>query len=193
MDILTLIKNRRTIRKYTNKPIPKKVLDKIIEAGVWGPSIHHWQPQKFIVITNKKVINKIANIVIKKLKLIKMSNFVLGPTCNSLINAKVLICIYNSKIFSNFVKKFGKEYYKNAKTVELLAIAATIQNMILVADYLGVGSCWLSSLLYCSKEIASILKINDAELVAVVTLGYPNEEGKRSPRKSIKDVLKLID
>lgn len=39
MDILNLIKKCATIRKYQNKPIPKKILDKIIEAGIWGSSI----------------------------------------------------------------------------------------------------------------------------------------------------------
>ena len=55
MEILEIIKKRKTIRKYTDKPIPKEVLDKILEAGIWGPSVHGLQPWKFVVVTQGQV------------------------------------------------------------------------------------------------------------------------------------------
>ena len=69
MDILELIKNRRTIRRYQDKAIPKEILDKIIEAGIWGPSVPSFlniQPWKFTIIIDKKLINRLSKILLKK-------------------------------------------------------------------------------------------------------------------------------
>ena len=56
MDVLKLIKNRQTVRKYKNSPISKNIIEQIIEAGRWGPSVHGFQPWRFIVITNMSLI-----------------------------------------------------------------------------------------------------------------------------------------
>ena len=69
MDILPIIKKRSSIRKYTDKSIPKEVLDKIIEAGIWGPSIPSFlriQPWQFIVITDSAKIKGICEIISEK-------------------------------------------------------------------------------------------------------------------------------
>ncbi len=63
MDILRLIKERYTVRKYLNKKIPKRKIDKIIEAGIWASSVHGFQPWRFIVITNDLFIKKISDII----------------------------------------------------------------------------------------------------------------------------------
>ncbi|MGA1795530.1 MAG: nitroreductase family protein, partial [bacterium] len=54
-DLLNLIKDRRTIRKYQDKNIPKKILDSIIEAGCWAPSTHNSQPWFYLVIKNSTI------------------------------------------------------------------------------------------------------------------------------------------
>ena len=60
--------------------------------------------------------------------------------------------------------------------------------MILVAEECNVGSCWLDTPLFCEKEIKKLLNVNET-LVAVLTLGYRNESGKRAPRKSLQEVV----
>ena len=64
MDIMELIKSRRSIRSFEDKEIPKELIEKIIEAGAWAPSAINMQPWKFIAITNKKVISDIANAIL---------------------------------------------------------------------------------------------------------------------------------
>jgi len=68
MDILELIKRRRSIRKYRKRNISNKKLRKIIEAGRWAPSIHGFQPWKFLVIRESSLIEKISKILINKSK-----------------------------------------------------------------------------------------------------------------------------
>jgi len=191
MDILTLIQSRRGVRKYKKNPLPEEVINKIVEAGRWGPSIHHLQPWKFVIIENKNLIFNILKEVKKKLNSINMPNFLNLPTITTLSNARVIICIYNTKLFSNFMRKFFKNNISVAITTEISSISAAIQNMVLTAESFGVGSCWLSSPLFSEKEINKILNMKD-ELIAILALGYPDARGKRSLRKSIKETVKIL-
>ena len=71
MDILEIIKRRASIRKYQDKPVPKEIIDKILEAGIWGPSVPSFlriQPWKFVVIKNRSVIGFLSAILADKAK-----------------------------------------------------------------------------------------------------------------------------
>lgn len=198
IELLKLIKERRTIRKYQDKPIPKKVLDKIIEAGVWGPSIPSFlkiQPWKFTVITHKKSIARIAEIILKKSKESGVGvNILLSSASKIIGNAMAVILIYNSQELRGIKNKYKQIYSKFEEIIpnaELSAISATIQNMILMAESLGIGSCWLDTPLFCKNEINELLKEKD-DLVAILTLGYPAEKGRRSPRKPLSEMIRYI-
>lgn len=159
MDILQIIKRRRSIRKYKNKPIPKKILDKIIEAGIWGPSVPSFlriQPWKFVVISNKKIKNKISLAMLQKSRESGAGVNILMHTASNIINsAPVITMIYNSGDMLKIKNKF-KQLYKSFSDViikaELSAISAAIQNMILAADSLGIGSCWLDTPLFAKRN-----------------------------------------
>lgn len=198
MDILKLIKDRRTIRRYKNKPIPKKILDKIIEAGVWGPSVPSFlrvQPWKFVVVENKRLKDKICKVIAEKAKKSGAGvNILVHSAANIISSAPVAVLIYNSGDMDKFKDKFKVVYSKFEKVIkkaELSAISASIQNMILEAENLGVGSCWLDTPLFCAEEINRIAGVK-LELTAVLTLGYSAEEGKRSPRKPLSEAVKHI-
>lgn len=198
MDILRLIKNRKSIRKYKDKPIPKRIIDKIIEAGIWGPSVPSFlriQPWRFIVVADKKLISKISELILAKSKKSEAGvNILLKSAANIVSGARAIIVIYNSGDMEKMKHKF-KEIYSNFSEViqraELSAISAAIQNMILAAESLRVGSCWLDMPLFCRKEINKLLK-TDKELIAFLTLGYPAEKGWRSPRKPLSGAVRYI-
>lgn len=181
MDILDLIKNRATTRQYKDKPIPQKALNAAIEAGIWGPAIHHFQPWRFIIIHNRRLIKKITSLVAEKLTDIKAPAFVARPTIATLQNAPLLICVYNTKNFSGKVRQFNEEIADNFELAEISAIAAAVQNMILVLESRKLGSCWLDMPLFCRKEINCLLHEN-GDLIAVLTAGYPATKGTRSKR-----------
>ncbi len=153
MDILELIKKRCAIRKYKNKKIPRRLISKIIEAGIWGPSIHGVQPWKFVIINNQNMIKKILRIITRKPKEIHIPSFILHPTMKALLGAKVIICVYNTKKFSDFAGNLGKIHKENAVIAELSSISAAIQNMMLTAEGFGIGSCWLGAPLFFKRNI----------------------------------------
>jgi len=161
-DILQTIQNRRAIRKYKDKPVPREQIDKILEAGRWAPSGLNNQPWKVMVISDEAKKNELASFT-KYDKIIK--------------SAPLAICVFldNSKIYS--------------RDKDLMAIGAFIQNMWLEAHSLGLGCCWLGEILNQKEKVHKFLKLDkDLELAAVLTVGFPDQTPKGS-RKEIEDIL----
>lgn len=199
MDILELVKKCKAIRKYTDKPIANKLLDKILEAGRWGPSVPSFlkiQPGIFLPVTGKNIINEISQIIMRKSRASGIGvNILLNSASRTIASAPAIIFIYNSGELRDIEKKY-RAIYSNFKEIipraELSAISAAIQNMIIVAKSLGISSCWLDTPLFCASEINKLLGIN-YELTGVLTLGYAAEKGKRSPRKPIyKAIVSVV-
>jgi nitroreductase len=197
MDILKIIKNRKSIRKYKRKPISKKLLEKIIEAGVWGPSVPSFlriQPWRFVIIHGKK-IRAIEKILMERSKISGAGlNIMLSSAAKIISNANYVILIYNSGDLAKIKVKYKEIYSRFSDIIpdaELSAISAAIQNMILTAESLGLGSCWLDVPLLCRKEINNFINTNN-KLTAVLTLGFPNEQGHRAPRRPLSQMVKFL-
>ncbi len=192
MELLELIKKRTTTRRYLRKKVPRIALNTIIEAGIWGPSIHHFQPWKFLIITNKSIIKKIAFALKREaVQLYAGYNILMGVSSKTISEANVVIAVVNTKALQKRMNKFGKSYTKCARLSEVQAISASIQNMILIAEGLGIGSAWLVMPTFCSSRITGLLKTKH-DLVALLTLGHKNEIGKRSPRKILSETVEEI-
>ena len=151
MSFLDVILNRRSIRRYENKEIPKEVLDQILEAGRHSPSAVNRQPYRFVVVTDSKLKKEAKGLLSRFLE-----------------KAPVVVV--------------GCANHKSLLTGKWAIIDTTIalENMVLAAWSLGVGSCWIGS--FNEQKIKELLNIpKDWKVVALVTLGYPAETPK--PRK----------
>jgi len=190
--LLDLIKTRATTRFFIDKPIPKNILRKIINAGVWGPSVLSFQPAMFVVITRKSLITKISEAILGKSKDFLIGRNVLHSISQVLLDASVVVLIYNTRIASNRVSKLNTDYAKIVTKAEIEAIAASIQNMILISEALNIGSCWLDIPLLCQNEINKIVGVS-MELCDLLLLGYPRTKRKRSKRKRASEMIKILE
>jgi len=190
MCLLKLIRNRASIRKYTSRRISRRILSKILEAGMWGPSVFGRQPYKFLIVRDKKVFSQIVSLLGKKSKRLDIGGRTLmNSSRNTIMGADILIFVYITSEIVSLAKKFDKRYSKIAKNAEVQSAAAAIQNLILTAESCGVGSCWFDVPVIFKKSISKILKDKN-ELIAVITLGYPVLRGKkRSLRKKKEDFV----
>jgi nitroreductase len=193
-NVLETIKRRASIRRYNDRHIPKRDLDIIIEAGVWGPSVLFLQPWKYVVVRNKKIIRLISAVINKKAKGKNIGvRSVMRSSANTIASADTLICVYDSQIVLKFAKKFGREHLKFSRIASAEAIAAAIQNMLLVAEDLSLGACWFDIVLLCETQINNILKVKGDKLIAILTFGYPGEKGMRSKRRPISEILEFVE
>jgi len=163
LDILGIIKTRRSIRKFESRPVAQDVLDKVLEAGRWAPSGLNNQPWRFAVILNGLTLDAIS-------KLTHYSRIVKS--------ARVLIAVFLDN---------ASGYHR---TKDVQAIGACIQNMLLEAHSLGLGAVWLGEIIKSDLQIREILGLgNNLELMAVIALGYPQESPGPTKRKAMKDLV----
>ena len=163
MDLLDIIRQRRSIREYKKEMPPQPKIDKILEAGRWAPSGLNNQPWRFLVIEDKDKRDGLSKFT-KYGKIIKDAPLV------------IVICM-------DIVDSYNRDK-------DLMAIGACIQNMCLEAHSLGLGSCWLGEILNKKKQVCEYLKLDsDLELLAVLTIGSPDEDVTEGCRKSLKNLM----
>jgi len=161
-DIEILIKNRRSIRKFKNLEVEEEKITKILELGRWAPSGLNNQPWRFCVLKASK-----------KDKISKFTSY-----GNIITESNVCICVFID----------SKACYDRTK--DLLAIGACIQNMLLMAESLNLGTCWLGEILKNKEKVNEVLNIDKSryELVAVIAVGYKDE----NPVSEREELDKLI-
>jgi nitroreductase len=162
MDILPLIKTRRSVRKFKKGVVPYKDVKKILEAGRWAPSGLNNQPWKFMVLEGERK-NALANYT-------KYGYIVKGAN-------KVILIFLDKDVSYNYEK-------------DLMAVGACIQNMLLHIHSLKLGACWLGEILNKREEVRKFLKIpKNLQLEAVIALGKPAVYPKRGKRKELKSLI----
>ncbi len=154
--ILELITSRQSDRKYSNKPVEKEQINRIVEAGRMAPSACNAQPWKFIVVTNPELIKLLAEAA--SAKILGMNSFVR--------QAMAIIVIVREK--ANFSSKIGGTI-KN-KDYSLIDIGIASENICLQARAEGLGSCMIGW--FDEDGVRKILGIPDNKRVPLlITLG----------------------
>ena len=163
MDIFECIKTRRSIRIFTDEPVPDETIEKIVEAGIWAPSGLNNQPWKFAVIRDSELKCAISNLTHYS-QIVQSSN--------------VLIAVFLDNSLS----------YDRTKDSQ--AIGACIQNMLLYIHSIGLGAVWLGQILKNKDEVRKLINgPEDLELMAVIALGHPADKGKAPSRKDMESVF----
>jgi len=166
MTLLDEIRSRRSVRKYRNETVTDQQINEILEAGRWAPSGMNNQPWRFVVIKDKTF----------KTKLSAMTNY-------SGIVSGSDFCV---AVFYNSPAGYHRDK-------DIMSIGACIQNMLLYAHHIGIGSVWLGEILKNKDKISEILGINQSnEFMALIAFGYPDEEVSGERLKMNDILLKIL-
>ena len=166
--MLELIVSRQSDRKYSDKPVEKEKVDRIIEAGRMAPSACNSQPWKFIVVNEPELLQKVAEAA--SAKLLGMNSFV-GQ-------APLMFVVIREQ--PNFSSKIGGSI-KN-KDYSLIDIGIASENICLQARAEGLGSCMIGW--FDEKELRKILGIPRSKRVElIITMGYSLSEQREKRRK----------
>ncbi len=199
MNIDDVIRNRRSIRKYKEKPLTKEQIVEILDSGNRAPSAKNRVQWRFHVFQGeaKAKLIQVCREGIEKLPKIPL----MASTANSyniMDQAPVVILVLQTCEWGGI-------------GAEIQSVSAAIQNMLLKAHSMGLGSLWINDVLFVEPQILDFLKITkeDSEfkdmllefgdkvgieigysgpLVAAIALGYPDEDPKREPRKTVEEV-----
>jgi nitroreductase len=181
MELDEVIKSRRSIRRYKDQPVSVDLVREVLEAGTWAPSAKNGQQWRFTVLTGEAK-RALTDLFRRKLEVLsgKITRRNIGSSfssCRIMEEAPVLIVVWNAG-------EMGWE-------TEIHSVAAAVQNMLLKAHALGLGTCWIGDIFYASYALKKHLG-KPWKLTAAVALGWPAEEPKPRPRKSVDEVTEFL-
>lgn len=166
--VLSVIKERRSIRKYTTGFISEDKINKILEAGTWAPSAGNYQPWEFVLITDREVKDALIEASYNQEWMREAAFFIV--VC---VNNHVARAIYGDR---------GEKLYS------LQSIGAAIQNMLLAAHAMGLGACWVGA--FSEVKVSSILQLPDyVRPTAIITIGIPANKPEPPHRVPFHEVL----
>ena len=212
MANLDLIYNRKSVRKFKDEEGPKEDILKMLEAATEAPSPKHQQNWHFVVLTNREVINEMADIVTKshekigelakteKDRKIHMS-VIKYYTCFK--NAPVVIMVYGSE-YKMIEYKILKENNAPQEVLDVLVspqsaaqgIGAAVENFLLAATEMGYGTCYMTGPTHAKTEIEKLIGFDKPgfELMSMISLGVAEENTPpKPPRKPLEEVVTFID
>ncbi len=175
MDVFSCIATRHSTRKFKEEPVPQEVLDKVIEAGRQAPSGKHKNQSRFIVIRKKEVLQELIALVqqeFAKMEVTPENDDNFGGAIRAakkggyvfMYNAPVLIVVANKR-------DYGNKYAD---------VSCAMQNMMLAANALDLGSCWINQLRWLQDNpvlrayLQKLGMAEDEEVCASLSIGYPN-------------------
>ena len=168
MNVLEVIRTRRSIRKYEGKPVEREKLQNILEAARLAPSAGNKQPWDFILVTEQKVKEKLRSSY-------NRDWFISAP-------AIIVLCGHPEQAWARRKGVFQKEAYWKVD------VSIAMQNLILTAWEEGLGTCWIGG--FKEDKVKKALNIpNNIRVVAMTPVGYPAEEkGPVTDRRSLDDI-----
>jgi 5,6-dimethylbenzimidazole synthase len=184
MDLMTAIKERRSCRSFSDEPVESDVIEKILDAATCAPSPLNAQPWSFVVITSSNKKNEIfAEAERSREEAIQKSDWAwLGKySVEFLLSAPTIIAVAGNP------KKSGVDQFMEggARAYEH-ACAAAVQNMMLTAHALGLGSVWFT--LFDRNKLQGILDLGSDEVpLALVCLGKTAADPALIPRKDFAE------
>ena len=215
-ELSKLIKTRRSIRAFQDKPVPESLLLQAIEIATWAPNGSNAQDWRFFIVLNRSVINAVADTVQANMKTMmswpEMANAVfpsprpgtppisLGDTLRSAAALIVVASLrstnpmYEAMVRREKTDPQAKQMLEGLRTVasRVQSTSAAVAYLMLVLHQMGLGSVWMTGPLQSKAQIEKVLKIPaDMDVVTLVPVGYPAETPTKD-RKPISEVCKVI-
>ncbi|MBU0728937.1 MAG: nitroreductase family protein [Proteobacteria bacterium] len=204
--IYDLMLKRRSVRRFTKRKPSKKALEMLIGAAALAPSASNKQPWRFHVVRNKDLIKAAAREVEKeRRKVILMviedfraqfaeysKNFLafehapalIVPTCRIFPLLSHLLDENEQSGYSGIINKIE---YDSA----VISTACAIQNILLMAEDMGLGACCMTGPLIATDALKKTLAIHeDWDIAALIAVGYADEAPPMPSRKPISSILK---
>lgn len=168
MSVFEAIKNRRSVRAFSNQPVSDEEVEKLIEAARWAPSAGNLQPWEFIVVREPEIKHDLCEA---------------AGDQTFIEEAPVVVVVCADPQRS--AKGYGS---RGINLYCLQDTAAATQNMLLTAQAMGLATCWVGA--FHEEEAKKVLKIPDGvRPVAIVPVGHAAEKPRVRPRRLLSAIV----
>ena len=177
MEALEAITTRRSTRNYKQDPVEQEKLDRILEAGRQAPSGGNNQTSHFFVIRNREVLDRLTAMTEKAFARMVITENTYASMKHAIAASKKggYVFCYNAPIL--IVAANRRDYGNN-----IADCACALENMMVAANALDLGSCWINQLKWLNEEpeIVEYLRgfgmKEDERVYGAVIIGYPATE-----------------
>lgn len=157
MALLDLIKQRKSVREFLDRPVDREKIEMCLEAARLAPSESNSQPWRFIVVDDKELKDKLCDAAFGGL-------YFINTFCKT---APVIVVVISEK--SKFLARIGG-MFRGVKFY-LIDIGITCEHFVLEAEELGLGTCWIGW--FNEKGVKSVLNIPQSKKIDIlIALGY---------------------
>lgn len=177
MNIDDAIKGRRSIRTYKSAEVKENLIREIIEAATFAPSAKNGQQWRFTVLTGESKDNftDMYRSELDKSTIDVGSSY---GSCTMMEEAPVVIVVWNTN--------------ELGWTTEVHSVSAAIQNILLKAHALGLGTCWIGDIFYAYEAIIDYFK-KPWKLIATITVGWSDTKLGPRPRLSVDEITEFLN
>jgi nitroreductase len=175
MTFLDLVKHRKSVRNFLDKPVEKEKIMMCLEAARLAPSASNSQPWKFIVVDDNETRKRLCDSAFNGL-------YAINSFCKT---APVIIVAVSEK--SKFLTRIGGIF--RGTLYYQIDIGIACEHLVLEAEDLGLGTCWIGW--FNEKAVKSVLNIpRDKKLDILIALGYYSKDslGPEHGREPIEKI-----
>ena len=175
MALLDLIKHRKSVRNFRDKPVEREKIMMCLEAARLAPSASNAQPWRFIIVDDKQLKNKLCQAAFRGI-------YSLSSFCKT---APVIVVVISER--SKFLTRLGG--ILRGTRLNLIDIGIAGEHFVLQAEDLGLGTCWIGW--FNERAVKTILNIPQRKKIDIlIALGYYDRE-KLGPDHSRKPINKM--
>ncbi len=195
-ETLKTINDRHSVRLFTKDDVTKDEIDVLLYAANAAPSAHNQQAWRFIILRGEKKQELAQLVTTQSAFFPRPAAALLRMGAKSIISAPVVIAVVNT----GDLIRHGTELFKVAKetahdffrTMEIQSSAAAVENILIAATSLGIGTVWLGVLYLIKDEVLRFLGEPEGEFMAVVPVGRPAKAGNGPNKQPVEMKVKLL-
>ena len=191
MHTIEAIAARRSIRAFVDEGLAEEAVTKILTAASQAPSGKNRQPWRFVVVRGEKRAEMIG-VLREAIAAFKSRGEDTGSaewTANVMEQAPLTVFVFNAHGIDPWLDHSVDQIFQ--ELVDVQSIGAAIQNMLLTATDLELGSLWIADVLYAVTELKTWLK-EEGQLVAAVSFGVSDESPDARPRMALDEIVRHV-
>ncbi len=171
MEFQQVLRDRRSIRRYENRPVPREVVSKLIDAAEAAPSAGNLRARRYIAITRKEMAGALA----------------MAAYGQSQVETAPLLIVVCAD-----VDRSSSKYGERGSLYAIQDADAATMCLLLAAHDIGLGACWNGA--FDDQIVREALSLEEHVLpVAIISLGWPAERPSAAPRRGLGEMVSWVE
>jgi F420 biosynthesis protein FbiB-like protein len=198
-SIHNFMRSRRSVRRFLPMPVPRDLIDRIIETATWSPSAHNRQPWRFVLLleesTKRRLVEEMSlrfrrDLLTERYEPEEVERLV-ARSQRRILGAPVIILLCLDISILDMYSDKDRQNAEYLMGVQSVAIAGG--NLLLAAHAEGLGGVWVCAPIYVRDVVQRTLDLSPSwEPQSMLLLGYPEVIPEPRPRQSINEITRIV-